>query len=81
MTGYSKSGLQPKLGLGRFGSNLSPNCTEQGRKPGGKLQSQPRRINNMELISLVRDQGVAGSNPVSPTNLFKRLQAVRFLQR
>ena len=32
-------------------------------------------INFNERIKLVRDQGVGGSNPLSPTNVFKHLQA------
>jgi hypothetical protein len=43
-----------------------------------QIQQQPLGINKIQQISissgnLVRDQGVGGSNPLSPTNLFKHL--------
>jgi hypothetical protein len=37
-------------------------------------QYQPKRDNNLQLGPLFRDQGVGGSNPLSPTNPFNNLQ-------
>src|ERR1035437_3043097 len=51
----------------RFGSNLGPIIAENRVKPWSVTQNQAKRINEIALRWLLRDQGVGGSNPLSPT--------------
>jgi hypothetical protein len=36
---------------------------------GKKRDADLRKINSLEVVHLVRDEGVAGSNPATPTNI------------
>jgi hypothetical protein len=54
----------------KLGSNLGPITAENQVKLGSETQNQAKRINEIALRWLLRDQGVGGSNPLSPTNLF-----------
>ena len=54
----------------KLGSNLGQLSAENGLKPGSVTQNQAKRINEIAFRWLFRDQGVGGSNPLSPTNLF-----------
>jgi hypothetical protein len=54
----------------KLGSNLGPITAENQVKLGSETQNQAKRINEIALHWLLRDQGVGGSNPLSPTNLF-----------
>src|SRR6266852_5506730 len=53
-----------------LGSNLGPIRSEQGRKTGCKTQNQPKRTNHIGSVSLPWAQGVGGSNPLAPPNIF-----------
>jgi hypothetical protein len=52
----------------KLGSNLGQLAAENGVKPWSVTQSQAKRINDIAIPLLFRDQGVGGSNPLSPTN-------------
>jgi hypothetical protein len=52
----------------KLGSNLSQLRPENRVKPGCLTQSQAKRINEIAFRWLFRDQGVGGSNPLSPVN-------------
>jgi hypothetical protein len=39
-------------------------------------QSQAKRINEIAFLSLFRDQGVGGSNPLSPAIVFRHLTRI-----
>ena len=54
-----------------LGSNLGPFTAEHRVKPWSETQNQAKRINNIGYRLLLRDQGVGGSNPLSPTNLIE----------
>src|SRR5882762_2412699 len=54
---------------GKLGSKLGQISAENRIKPWSVTQSQAKRINEIALLWLFRDQGVGGSNPLSPTNL------------
>ena len=54
--------------LPKLGSDLGPIIAENQLKLGSETQNQAKRINEIALLSLLRDQGVGGSNPLSPTN-------------
>jgi hypothetical protein len=58
----------------KLGSNLGPFAAENHTIGPNKTQSQPKRDNNLDNRLLVRDQGVGGSNPLSPTNTINHLQ-------
>src|ERR1035441_1537163 len=57
-----------------LGSNLGPFTAENRRTKYKTTQYQPKRDNKLTNQFLVRDQGVGGSNPLSPTNLFCNLR-------
>ena len=59
----------------KLGSNLGPFAAENRRTRGKTTQSQPKRDNKLANRFLVRDQGVGGSNPLSPTNYFNNFCA------
>ena len=53
----------------KLGSDLGPIAAEN-RVIGAKTtQNQLKRDNNLAFLPLLRDQGVGGSNPLSPTIL------------
>jgi hypothetical protein len=54
-------------------SNLGPITAENQVKPGSVTQNQAKRINEIALRWLLRDQGVGGSNPLSPTIFDERV--------
>jgi hypothetical protein len=54
----------------KLGSKLSQISAENRIKPQSVTRSQAKRINEIALPLLFRDQGVGGSNPLSPTNSF-----------
>ena len=58
----------------KLGSNLGQLGAENPVKPWSVTQSQAKRINEIALLLFLRDQGVGGSNPLSPTNFFKHLK-------
>jgi len=57
-------------GRRKLGSNLGQIPAENGLKLCSLTQSQAKRINEIALRWLLRDQGVGGSNPLSPTIYF-----------
>src|SRR5207248_3947549 len=57
-------------------SNLSQLRPENRVKRGSMTQSQAKRINEIVFPWLFRDQGVGGSNPLSPTILSLALSIV-----
>jgi hypothetical protein len=54
----------------KLGSNLGPLAAEYRGETGWNTQNKPKRDNRLVNRLLVRDQGVGGSNPLSPTKLF-----------
>ena len=58
----------------KLGSNLGPFAAENQRTRDKSTQNQPKRNNKLANRLLVRDQGVGGSNPLSPTNVFNKIQ-------
>ena len=52
---------------GELGSNLGPDSSEYRLKCRYKTQNRAKRFNKIDNQKLVRDQGVGGSNPLSPT--------------
>jgi hypothetical protein len=61
-------------GLAFFGSNLGPLTAEYHAKSGYSTQNKPKRDNRLVHQLLVRDQGVGGSNPLSPTILCSHIR-------
>jgi hypothetical protein len=57
----------------QLGSNLGPITAENQLKLGSVTQNQAKRINEIALRWLLRDQAVRGSNPLSPTNSNQQL--------
>ena len=55
-------------GMAKLGSNLGQISAENGIKPYCQTQNQAKRINEIVFRCFFRDQGVGGSNPLSPTN-------------
>ncbi len=55
----------------KLGSNLGQLDAENRVKPWSVTQSQAKRINEIAFLWFLRDQGVGGSNPLAPTNLYK----------
>src|SRR5207249_656795 len=55
---------------------MGPIAAENRVKPWSKTQNQAKRINKIVFLSLLRDQGVGGSNPLSPTILFNHLSCL-----
>jgi len=53
--------------LKKLGSNLGPITAKNQLKPWSVTQNQAKRINKLVHLFLLRDQGVGGSNPLSPT--------------
>jgi hypothetical protein len=53
----------------KLGSNLGPFTAEYRVKPWSETQNQAKRINNIGYRLLLRDQGVGGSSPLSPTTI------------
>ncbi len=51
----------------KLGSNLGPISAEYHAFGSNKTHHRPKRINNLANRLLLRDQGVGGSNPLSPT--------------
>ena len=60
--GKSSQHQQPKLG-----SKLGPFAPEYHAKTEDNTQNKPKRHNRLVHRLLVRDQGLGGSNPLSPT--------------
>jgi len=54
----------------KLGSNLGPIGAENRVFGANKTHYRPKRINKLANQLLVRDQGVGGSNPLSPTIYF-----------
>ena len=54
----------------KLGSNLGPIAAKLGTKPGTTTQSKAKRTNQIDFLSRLCKQGVAGSNPVTSTNFF-----------
>jgi hypothetical protein len=54
-----------------FGSNLGPFAPENHAKRRYHTQNKPKRNNSLVHRLLVRDQGVGGSNPLSPTKIYR----------
>jgi len=52
----------------KLGSDLGQLSAENGVKPRSETQNQAKRINEIVFPWLLRDQGVGGSNPLSPIN-------------
>src|SRR5579863_8828036 len=50
-----------------FGSKLGPSTAENQRTNGKTTQNRAKRFNYIDLRLSIRDQGVGGSNPLSPT--------------
>ena len=69
----NRVGRFSKLPPQELGSNLGPFAAENRRTRGKTTQSQPKRDNKLANPFLVRNQGVGGSNPLSPTILFNQL--------
>ena len=61
----------------KLGSNLGPSAPEYRRKRGYNTQNKPKRNNSLVHRLVVRDQGVGGSNPLSPTILVYNLAPTR----
>ena len=53
----------------KLGSNLGAIAAKNRVKPWCETQNQAKRINEIVFLWMLRDQGVGGSNPLSPTNL------------
>ena len=53
---------------------MSPLAAEYRPKRTCSTQNKAKRANKIVFLLLVRDQGVGGSNPLSPTNSFNNLQ-------
>jgi hypothetical protein len=56
-----------RSGTSKRGSNLGPLAPEYHTKRRYNTQNKPKRYNSLVHRLLVRDQGVGGSNPLSPT--------------
>ena len=59
----------------KLGSILGPDSAEHPLKPWYKTQNRAKRFNKLDHPKLLRDQGVGGSNPLSPTNSFSNFQS------
>jgi hypothetical protein len=59
--------LPKRLITSIVGSNLGPLAPENHAKRRYNTQNKPKRNNSLVHRLLVRDQGVGGSNPLSPT--------------
>jgi hypothetical protein len=66
----ARSGWEENLLIIRkkLGSDLGPITAENQLKLRCETQNQAKRINEIALHCQIRDQGVGGSNPLSPTN-------------
>jgi hypothetical protein len=60
-----------RLFKSKLGSNLGPLAAEYRDETGWNTQNKPKRDNRLVNRLLVRDQGVGGSNPLSPTKAFR----------
>jgi hypothetical protein len=56
----------------KLGSNLGPNAAELGPKSGTTTQNKAKRTNEIDFISRLCKQGVAGSNPVTSTKIINK---------
>jgi hypothetical protein len=54
----------------KLGSDLGPLAAEYRDETWCNTQNKPKQDNMLINRLLVRDQGVGGSNPLSPTKLF-----------
>jgi len=63
--------------LDKLGSNLGPIAAENHAFRPNETHYRPKRINKLAHRWLIRDQGVGGSNPLSPTIRINNLQSIR----
>ncbi len=61
------------LNLRNLGPTWVQSLPKTGETRDKSTQNQPKRDNKLANRFLVRDQGVGGSNPLSPTNYFQQL--------
>jgi hypothetical protein len=64
----------------KLGSSLGPFAAEYRGETGWNTQNKPKRDSRLVHRLLVRDQGVGGSNPLSPDQIIynKQLTSLRF---